>query len=178
MRLPAHPPVHDRGAPLQLTPRDGSHGRRLVPPAANCPLPFGRGGVAPSPSFLSHWPGPDGTPSRRLTVDIQHDVPAVLTHRAHGHARVAARVRGPGSGQGEDPAPREDLRPQKEAHVSLCTSGGSSHTFTRWPQQAPDPRTPHSAGEPGAGPRPRDCCQQVGKCHQCSKSPLEQGYSY
>lgn len=66
-------------------------------------------------------------------MDIEHDVPAVLAHRTHGHAGVAARVRGPGTGQGEDPAPGEDLCPQEEAHVSLCTSGDSTHTFMSWP---------------------------------------------
>lgn len=75
-------------------------------------------GDAPSPISLSHWPGPGGLPSLRLTVDVEDDVPAVLTHCTHSHAGVAARIGGPGTGQHEDPAPREDLCPQTEAHMS------------------------------------------------------------
>lgn len=116
-------PVCDGGAAhLQLTPP-----RRQPRSQAGAPPPpprFGRGlgRDAPSPTFLSPRPSPGSIPSLRLTVDVQDDVPTVLSHCTHGHARVAARVGGPGAGQGEDPAPREDLCPQKEAHVKLRTA--------------------------------------------------------
>lgn len=47
-------------------------------------------------------------------MDVQDDVPAVLAHRIHGHAGVAARVGGPGPRQGEDAAPGEDLHPGRK----------------------------------------------------------------
>lgn len=90
-------------------------------------------------SFLSHWPGPDGLLRLRLTMDVQDDLPAVLARCAHGHTGVAARVGGPGAGQREDPAPREDLRPQTEAHVRLHTSQAGTHTSPSWPRRRAHP---------------------------------------
>ena len=87
----------------------------------------------PSPTVLSGWPGPSGLRGLTLTVDMQDDVPAILAHCAHGHTGVAARVGDPGTGQCEDTAAGQDLRPQKEVHVRLCTSGASAHTLSSWP---------------------------------------------
>lgn len=126
---PASPPVHHGGAHTPMTP----HMEAATVSAPTHPSPSGYGRDVPSPTFLSCWPGPGGLPSLRLTVDMEDDVSAVLAHCTHGHAGVAARVRGPGTGQREDPAPREDLCPQKEAHTSLCTSRVSTHTFPSWP---------------------------------------------
>lgn len=55
-------------------------------------------------------------------MDVQDDLPAVLARCAHGHTGVVARVGGPGTGQREHSAPREDLSPQTEVHMRLRTT--------------------------------------------------------
>lgn len=119
----------------------------------------------PQPQLLEPLAWTGQHPSLRLTVDKEHDVPAVLTHRTHGHTGVAARVRGPGTGQGEDPAPGEDLRPQEEASVSLGTSGSSTHTS---PSGVQTPELPQVPGN-------LELCPDLTSVPQ--KSPLEQCYS-
>lgn len=128
----------------------------------------------PQPQLLEPLDWTRQHPSLRLTVDIEHDVPAVLAHRTHGHAGVAARVRGPGTGQGEDPAPRKDLHAQEEADVNLGTSGGSTHTSPvgSRPQSSPQCRGTWNCAQTK---RPLLAGGQMTSVPQ--KSPLEQCYS-
>lgn len=134
-------------------------GQRLLHPATP-PSPRYVGDIR-RPSFPSRWPTPDGLPSLRLTMDVQDDLPAVLARCAHGHAGVAARVGGPGTGQREDPAPREDLRPQTEAHMRLRTSQASTHTLS-WPRRRARPGSLPDRQTPPRHRRTRSCAQTSG----------------
>lgn len=81
----------------------------------------------------------------RLTVNLQDNILAILTHSTHCYTGVAARIRGTGTGHSEDLACGENLYPRGKSTLNAAPTTGMVPALTCQPSYhtyldpAPDP---------------------------------------
>lgn len=91
-------------------------------------------------------------------MNLQDNVPAILTHSTHCYAGVAARIGGTGAGHCEDLASGEDLYPRGKATLNTALTTGMVPAFPSQPSfhiymdPVPDPLEVPKVGESQAVP--------------------------